>query len=130
MTSSPSKKQLREFGLFVGFLFPLLIGWFIPYLFGHEIRIWSLYIGIPLIFLGLFSPNNLRYFYKKWIQIGKGLGFINNHLILGLVFIIVVQPIAFIMKLFGYDPLKSITNNTKSYREERQDDNINFEKIF
>ena len=130
MTSSPSKKQLREFGLFVGFLFPFLIGWFIPYLLGHEIRIWTFYIGIPLILLGLLSPNSLRYLYKKWLQIGKGLGFINNHLILGLVFIIVMQPIAFIMRLFGYDPLKSMTDNIISYREEREDDTINFEKIF
>ena len=130
MTSSPSRKQLREFGLFIGFLFPFLIGFFIPYLFGHEIRIWTFYIGIPLILLGLFSPNSLRYLYKKWLQIGKGLGFINNHLILGLVFIIVMQPIAFIMRLFGYDPLKSITKNIISYREQREDDTINFEKIF
>ena len=40
------------------------------------------------------------------MDLGKALGWINSRIILGLVFIIVLQPIAFIMKSFGYDPLK------------------------
>ena len=130
MNNSPSKKELRDFGLFVGLLFPLIIGILLPILFGHAIRYWTLFIGIPLIFLGIFSPNNLRYFYTKWIDIGNFLGFINSNLILGLVFILVMQPIALIMKLFGYDPLRIKKSTKESYREFRENDNIDFEKIF
>ena len=130
MTSLPTKKQLREFGLFVGILFPFLIGWLIPSLFRHDFRIWTLFVGIPLIILGLFAPNNLKIFYKKWMQLGNSLAFVNSHLILGLVFILVVQPISLIMKLFGYDPLKTKKQSLKSFREFRKDDKINFEKIF
>ncbi len=130
MNSLPTKKQLREFGLFVGFLFPFLIGWLIPSFFGHDFRIWTLFLGIPLITIGLFSPNNLRFFYKKWMQLGNSLAFLNSHLILGIVFILVVLPISFLMKLFGYDPLKNKKQKLNSYREFRKDDKINFEKIF
>ena len=130
MNNSPSKKELRDFGLFVGLLFPLIIGILLPILFGHAIRYWTLFIGIPLIFLGIFSPNNLRYFYTKWIDIGNFLGFINSNLILGLVFILVMRPIALIMKLFGYDPLRIKKSTKESYREFRENDNIDFEKIF
>ncbi len=130
MNSTPSKKQLREFGLFVGFLFLFLIGWFLPFVFGHGIRLWTLFIGLPLIILGICSPNNLRFFYKRWIGIGNYLAFINSHIILGIVFIVVMQPIAIIMKLFGYDPLKIKKDSLKTYREVRKDDNIDLEKIF
>lgn len=126
----PSKKQLREFGIFVGFFFPFFIGWFLPSLFGHNFRIWTLYLGLPLIFTGIIAPSSLRFIYKKWIQIGEFLGFINGYLILGLIFILVMQPISLIMKLFGYDPLKKKSTQCKSYREERLHDNINLDKIF
>ena len=130
MKTSPSKKELREFGFFVGFLFPFIIGWLLPILFKHDVRYWTLLIGIPLIFLGLFSPTNLRYFYRKWISLGNFLAIINSNLILGLVFILVMQPIALIMKLFGYDSLRLKKITRESYRELRTDDNIDFEKIF
>ena len=130
MNTSPSKKDLRDFGLLVGLLFPLIVGWLLPILFGHAIRYWTLFIGIPLVFLGIFSPTNLRYFYRKWIGIGNLLGIINSHLILGLIFILVMQPIALIMKLFGYDSLRLKKSNSKSYREFRKNDIIDFEKIF
>ena len=126
----PTKKQLRDFGFLVGFLFPFLIGWLLPYIYGHQIRFWTLYIGVPMILFGLFSPNKLKFFYRKWIDIGNFLGFINSHLILGIIFILVMQPISLIMKLFGYDPLKIKKVNTKSYRELKKNDNIDFEKIF
>ena len=50
MTEFASKKQLRQFGLIVGVLFPLIIGWIIPIITSHSIRYWTLIIGLPLIF--------------------------------------------------------------------------------
>lgn len=130
MTTSPSIKQLREFGLFVGIIFPLFIGWLLPSLLGHEFRIWTIFVSIPLIILGCFSPKSLKYVYKKWFDIGNFLAYINSHLILGAIFIFIMQPIALFMKLFGYDPLRLKRNNSKSYREIRKNDKIDLEKIF
>ncbi len=129
-SSSPSKKQLREFGLLIGFLFPFIIGWLLPVIFNHEIRLWTIFVGLPLIILGLFSPNSLKYLYKKWISIGDSLAFLNSHIILGIVFISVLVPISLIMKLFKYDPLKIKKESLKTYREVRKDSKINLEKIF
>ena len=129
-TSSPSKKQLREFGLLIGFLFPLLIGLLLPIAFDHEIRIWTIFVGLPLIILGIFSPMYLQYFYKKWISFGNYLAFINSHIILGIVFIVVLVPISFIMKLLKYDPLKMKKESLKTYREVRKYSKIDPEKIF
>ena len=126
-----SKKQLREFGLLIGFGFPILIGWVLPSLFGHEFRAWTLWVGIPGLILGLISPRLLHYPYKGWMALGHALGWVNGHIILGLVFLVVLQPIAYIMRLTtGYDPLRRRRKGEKTYRENRKDHNTNLTRIF
>ena len=125
-----SKKQLREFGLLIGFGFPLLIGWLIPALMGHEFRTWTLWVGFPGLLIGFTSPRLLYYPYKFWMQLGLILGCINSRIILGLVFMIVLLPIAFIMRIFAYDPLRTKRKGEKTYRENRQNHQIDLTRIF
>ena len=125
-----SKKTLREFGLLIGFGIPFFIGWLIPLLSGHGFRFWSLFIGLPLISFGVFFPSLLFYPYKAWMTLGKYLGWINSHIILGLVFLIILQPISIIMRFLGYDPLKKINKDLISYRENRDYPIIDLERIF
>lgn len=130
MKQNLSRKTLREFGLLIGFGIPFFIGWLIPFVSGHEFRFWSLFIGLPLISFGVFSPSLLFYPYKAWMALGKYLGWINSHIILGLVFIIVVQPISIFMRFRGYDPLKKINKDIISYREIRESSIIDMKRIF
>ena len=125
-----SKKQLREFGLLIGFGFPILIGWLLPLFFGHQFRTWTLWIGLPGLLIGLTAPRLLYYPYKGWMALGHLLGWINSHIILGLVFIFVLQPIAYIMRLTGYDPLRTKRKGKKTYREIRNDHKIELTRIF
>ena len=130
MKETISKKQLREFGLLIGFGFPILIGWLLPSFFGHQFRTWTLWIGVPGLLIGLTAPRLLYYPYKGWMVLGHFLGWINSHIILGLVFIFVLQPIAFIVRLTGYDPLRSKRKGEKTYRENRKDLKIDLKRIF
>ena len=130
MKNNISKKILKEFGLIVGFSFPILIGLILPAISGHTFRIWTLFIGLPLIFLAILIPSSLLYFYKAWMKIGYILGWLNSRLILGLVFIFVLQPIALIMKIIGHDPLRLKRMNQKSYKEPKTDLQIDLKKIF
>ncbi len=130
MEASISKKNLREFGLIIGFGFPIVIGWIIPLLGGHFFRIWTLWIAIPAIIIGIFKPILLLYPYKVWMKIGYILGWINSRIILGLVYLLVLLPIAFIMKIFGYDPLKINKSYDKTYREIKKNNKIILTKIF
>ena len=130
MKETISKKQLREFGFLIGLCFPLLIGWLLPALFGHGLRIWTFWIGVPLFILGLTSPLLLYYPYKGWMMLGQVLGWINSHIILGLVFILVLQPIAYIMRLTGYDPLRTKRKGEKTYRENRLEHKTDLTRIF
>lgn len=131
MTNTPSQKQLREFGYLIGFAFPFLIGWLIPALSGHQFRAWTLLIGIPALILGILAPRLLRQPYRLWMALGHALGWVNSHVILGLVFVLVLQPIAYAMRLFGYDPLRRKKHQgLRSYREENKSSLIDFTRIF
>ena len=125
-----NKKILREFGYLIGIGIPLIIGIIFPLISGHNLRIWTFIFGIFSISLGLFKPNLLYYPYLAWMKLGLLLGWINSKLILGLIFLFVLQPIALIMKLFGYDPLKIKKSNKKSYREYRKIKSIDLKRIF
>ena len=130
MKKNFSKKILREFGILIGLGIPFFIGWLIPLISGHGFRLWSLFIGFPLICFGVFIPSLLFYPYKAWMALGKYLGWINSHIILGLVFLIVLQPIAIIMRSLGYDPLKKINKDLISYKENRDSSIIKLKRIF
>lgn len=130
MADSPTRKQLKEFGYLIGLGFPVLLGWLIPTLFGHGFRVWTLWIGIPALTLGLFAPALLRQPYQAWMALGHALGWINSHVILGLVFVFVLQPIACVMRLFGHDPLRRKKNTSNSYREHNHSAATDFTRIF
>lgn len=125
-----SKKLLREFGLVFGIGFPIFFGIVIPYIFGHNFRLWTFYFGLPFLIFGLTFPLALHYPYKIWMALGQILGYVNSRLILGIVFILVLLPISIIMKIFKYDPLKKNFERTSSYRIRNDKKEINFERIF
>lgn len=127
---SVSKKQLREFGFLIGFGFPIIIGWLHPLISGHHFRLWTMWVGLASIFFGIFKPYILFYPYKGWMALGHILGWINSRIILGLVFIIVLLPIALIMRLFGYDPMRKKKFNLESYKENNTNHRIDLTKIF
>ena len=130
MKSNFKTKDLRDFGLLVGSLFPIIIGFFLPLLTGHNFRIWTLFPGIILILLAFLKPKFLFYPYKFWMLAGEIMGILNSNLILGIVFVFVLLPISIIMKSIGYDPLKIKKQNCISYRKEREELKINLKKIF
>ena len=124
------KKTLKKFGFLICFTFPFLIGWFLPLLGGHPFRVWTLFISMPAGILGILRPGLLLYPYIAWIKLGHILGWVNSRIILGLVFLIVLQPIALIMRIIGYDPLRTKKFTQKSFREIKTYQKVNLKKIF
>jgi len=126
----PSRKQLREFGLLISIALPLLLGWLLPALHGAPFRSWTLWVAAPALTLGLLAPRLLARPYQAWMTLGHALGWINSHIILGAVFVVVLQPIALVMRLYGYDPLRRRRPPASSYREARTSNVINLTRIF
>ena len=130
MTKEISKKQLRDFGFFIGFGLPLIIGWLIPSITGHPFRPWTLWISIPTLGLGIFSPRILKKPYQAWMQLGHLLGYVNSRIILGIIFVAILQPLALIMRAFGYDPIRSRKSNLLSFKESKKGSKIDLTRIF
>ena len=130
MKNNVPQKTLREFGFLIGILFPFLIGWALPLIGGHSFRTWTLWLGIISLILAISKPRLLIYPYRAWMKLGHILGLVNSRIILGLVFLIVLQPIALIMRIFGHDPLRTKKFAQKSYRELKTNHKVNLKKIF
>lgn len=125
-----SDKKLREFGLLIGIGLPLIFGWIVPVISGHVFRSWTLIIAFPCLIFSFIDPRLLFYPYILWMKIGFLLGWVNSRVILGIIFIFVLQPIAIIMKLFKYDPLQKQFLNKKSYKENTKENSIDLTRIF
>ena len=130
MEFDTQKKQLREFGFLISFTFPIVIGWIIPLIGGKPFQIWTLWRGIFALIFSIIKPILLFYPFKVWMFLGYILSRINSTLILGLIFFIVLLPIAMIMKIFGHDPLNEKKTLQKSYRELKNSYKIDLDKIF
>ncbi len=130
MSLSPSKRQLREFGLLIGIGVPVLLG-LVPGILGHGFRVWTLWVGGSVLVFTFLAPNYLYWSYIIWMKLGTLLGWINNKLLLVLVYVVMLLPISFLMRLFGYDPLKiKISKDIKTYRVFLVQRQINFKRIF
>jgi len=129
MKNKVLKKDLRNFGFLIGLFFPIIIGWLLAALTGHDFRLWTLWISFPSIILAIFMPRLLFYPYQLWMKFGYLLGWINSRIILGLIFFIILIPISFFMKLFGYYPLKNI-EKIKTYKEDKKNYVINLKTPF
>ena len=125
-----SYKILREFGILVGIGIVVIVGWILPSISGESFRIWTIWISLLLIVAALFKPKLLEWPFRVWMKLGYLLGWVNSKLILGMVFVFVLQPIALIMKLFGYDPLRKKKNYLNTYKENRSSLNIDLKRIF
>jgi len=125
-----SKKILREFGIIVGLILPIIFGFLLPLIFNHDFRIWTLFVGSTLLITGIIKPNLLYFPYLIWMKIGLILGWINSRIIFSLIFIFVLNPIAIILKIIRYDPLNKKQTFQNSYKEIRDFKNIDLKRIF
>ena len=104
----------RSFGIVFFFVFFIISLW--PLLNGNAVRVWSIYIAIIFLILGLMNSNLLTPLNVLWFKFGKLLGSIVAPIVMGIVFFLVVTPTGFIMRIFGKDLLnKKYNNKSKSY---------------
>lgn len=74
-------------------------------LFGALLQSTLIAAGAFLVF-SLAAPGLLLPLNRMWAAFGARLGWLNNHLILGLFFFVLMTPMAVVMRLFGWDPMK------------------------
>ncbi len=97
---------LRKFGFTTGAIIVLLFGLFFPWLLEISWPIWPWIIATPLWVLATIYPAWLRLIYNGWMRFGILASRVTTPLILGIVFYLVISPMALIRRLAGRDSLR------------------------
>ena len=108
-----NKSTNKSFGI-VFFVFFFIIALY-PLIYDNDIRYWSLILSLIFLILGLANSRILTPLNKLWFKFGSFLGKIISPIIMGLIFFIVVTPIAILMKVLNKDLLNLKFNNDKTY---------------
>jgi hypothetical protein len=109
----------RSFGI-VFFIVFLLIAIY-PLVNQGEIRVWSILISLLFLILGIINSKILTPLNKVWFKFGIFLGKIISPIIMGVIFFLVVTPIAFLMRMLKKDLLNLKFNKNSSYWIEKTD---------
>ena len=103
----------RSFGIVFSIAF-LIISLY-PLINGENLRLWSLIISIVFFVLGIINSNLLKPLNKLWFKFGLLLGKIISPFIMGMIFFVVVTPIAILMRLLRKDLLNLKFNKNNTY---------------
>ena len=103
----------KSFGV-VFFVVFLLISLY-PLIDDNDIRLWSLFVSLIFLILGILNSKILLPLNKLWFKFGIFLGKVFSPIIMGIIFFFVVTPIGFTMRLFGKDVLNLKYSSNKSY---------------
>jgi hypothetical protein len=109
----------RAFGLVFAIFF-VLVG-LTPLRKHHPVRPWALAVSVLFLAIATLRPGWFHPLNQAWIKLGLLLGRIVNPIVMGLLFYLVVAPMALIFRLFGKDPLRlSLSAAVPSYWIERR----------
>ncbi|MFC1679532.1 SxtJ family membrane protein [Elusimicrobiota bacterium] len=116
--SHPSLKDLRVFGVGLGVVLSVFgaLAWrkaapSMPYLFA---------VAAVMALWGLIAPGSLVHVYRPWMKVVGVIGAINQFLLMGLVFYLIITPYSMVLKLLGKDLLDERLNTGESYWKARE----------
>ena len=119
------RKGLRSFGATTGGIVVGLFGLLLPWLLGRDWPLWPWLVAGPLWLLALAWPSALRMVYRGWMRFGLLASRITTPLILGVVFYLVITPLALVQRIRGRDALfRAFDSRTTSYRVASQKNSV------
>lgn len=93
----------RVFGLVFAAFFSIMAC--LPLFSGGGLRTWALVAGGVFLSLALLMPYTLTRLNRLWTRFGLLLGKVVSPIALGALFLIVITPIGWALRLMGKDPL-------------------------
>ncbi|MCW5200286.1 hypothetical protein VU07_00490 [Desulfobulbus sp. F4] len=114
-----SRAELRKFGLILAGGFVIFFGLLLPLLKGRGIHLmsWPWLLAAGLMLFSLAAPSTLAPLNRAWLFLGHILGWINTRIILGIIFLVIFTPVAFMFRLLGRDSMqRSFDAGRNSYR--------------
>lgn len=106
----PSPKDLRVFG-FLLVAFAAVFGGMVLWRTGSMPAARGIWIAGAALSLLHFAVPALRWpLYTGWMALAFPIGWAVSHLLLTVVFYLLITPFGFVMRLFGYDPMRRKRN--------------------
>ena len=102
----------RNFGIVFFFVFLIISLW--PVANDNALRIWSIFVAITFLILGLMNSKLLTPLNILWFKFGMFLGFVVAPIVMGIIFFLVITPTGFIMKTMGKDLLNNKYDKKKA----------------
>ena len=93
----------RSFGWVFAIFFAFLGVW--PAVRGRPVRVWALAIAVVIAVITLARPSVLHPANVAWMKFGLLLSRFVNPIVTGLLFFLVITPMALLMRMFGKRPL-------------------------
>lgn len=94
----------RSFGLVFTLALAAIGLW--PMKSGAGPRWWALVLSALFLLAGLFAPRVLAPLNRAWTQLGLLLGRVMTPIVMGIIFFLVITPMALLGRLRGRDPLR------------------------
>ncbi len=102
--SSIKRSSNRSFGFVFTAFFAIIALW--PLLAGRPVRIYFLILSTLLFLVSLISPRLLEVPNRWWARFGIALSRVTSPIAMGILFLGVVTPIGFVLRIFGKDLLQ------------------------
>ncbi len=118
----------RSFGIV--FFIVFLVVAFYPLINHGNIRLWSIFLSILFLVLGLMNSQFLTPLNRLWFKFGIFLAKIISPIVMGLVFFGIVTPTGILMRLFKKDLLNLKNNDSKSYWIKRPEEKSSMKNQF
>ena len=97
--------ELRKFGFVMAAVIGFVFGFFLPWLWSFNYPLWPWLVALPLVLAAVAMPLSLAPVLRGWMKIAEPIGRFNTALLLILMFVLMILPIALLMKLINRDAL-------------------------
>ena len=115
MHSPQNLPSNRNFGFLFAGVFALLAA----YGGYHGANVTTVYgwliAGVIIGLVAIIAPGLLTPFNRAWMKLGELMGKVVSPLVLGVIFFVLITPVALVTRLFGRDELHLKKTNASSY---------------
>lgn len=119
MHSPQNLPSNRNFGLLFAGVFALLSA-YAAYQNAEAFKVYGwLIAGIVVGLVAIAAPGLLAPLNKAWMKLGELMGRVVSPLVLGVIFFVLITPVALVTRLFGRDELRLKKTDASSYWIER-----------
>lgn len=111
------QQNLRRFGLMAGGFIIVVFGFLFPFWRQTDHPLWVWGVGGFFCGLALLRPSWLRPVFTLWMRVAEVIGWINTRIIFGVVFFVMVTPLAYLLRVMRKDSLcRKFESGSVSYR--------------